>query len=131
MVESGHFTNDSTLTADEAYQWWAELLYESLAPQPPTYTLRASQRAIRGLIDVRSPDHPVRRMSVPDDFAFFPRMHLGLSAICATLGATIHARSIIDDMDGVAEPITPLGKLHDAWVRERGLPHGLEPHDHP
>jgi len=34
-------------------------------------------------------------------------------------------------MDGVAEPVTELGKLHHAWVRERGLPTGLEPHDHP
>jgi hypothetical protein len=36
-----------------------------------------------------------------------------------------------DDTDGVAEPITPLGKQHGAWVRRRGLPYGLEPHDHP
>ncbi len=131
MAEAGYFAADFTLTADEAYHWWAGIFYEWLAPQPAKYTPDASQRAIRGLIDIRSPDHPVRRMSAPDDFALFPRITLNLNAICATLGSTIHARSIIDDMDGVAEPITPLGKLHDAWVRERGLPHGLEPHDHP
>ena len=54
-----------------------------------------------------------------------------MNPICATLGATVHVRSMIDDMDGVAEPITPLGKQHDAWVRQRGLPYGLEPHDQP
>jgi hypothetical protein len=70
-------------------------------------------------------------MSVPDGFALFPRVTLGLAAICAALGGTIHARAITDDMDGVAEPITELGKLHQAWVRERGLPTGLDHHDHP
>jgi predicted unusual protein kinase regulating ubiquinone biosynthesis (AarF/ABC1/UbiB family) len=127
MVESGYFAGDSTITADEAYQWWAELIDEWLIPQPATYTLGASQRAIHNLIDVRSPDHPGRRMSIPEGFALFPRVTLGLAAICATLGATIHARSIVDEIDGIAEPITPLGKQHVAWVRKRGLPFGLEP----
>ena len=36
----------------------------------------------------------------------------------------------LDDLDGVAEPVTELGKLHHAWVRERGLPLGLDHHDH-
>jgi hypothetical protein len=49
----------------------------------------------------------------------------------AALGATVYARSIVDDLDGVAEPATPLGKQHHSWVRERGLPYGLETHDHP
>ena len=131
MAEAGYFAGDSSLTADECYQWMAEFVYEWLAPQPVTYTHDASHRAIHNLIDVRSPDHPGRRMSVPDGFALFPRVTLGLAAICAALGGTIHARAITDDMDGVAEPITKLGKLHHAWVRERGLPAGLDHHDHP
>jgi predicted unusual protein kinase regulating ubiquinone biosynthesis (AarF/ABC1/UbiB family) len=131
MVQTGFLTSDSTLTVDEAYQWVAELLYELLVPQPVTYTQDASERAIRGLIDVRSPEHPVRRMSIPDDFVFLSRLNLSMNAISATLGATFHARSMVDDLDGVAEPITPLGKQHDAWVRQRGLPYGLERHDHP
>lgn len=131
MVETGFLTSDSTLTADEAYQWMAALLYEELAPQPVTYTHEALKRAIGAVIDIRSPDHPVRRVSVPDDLVFFSRLSLGINAICATLGATVHARSIMADMDGVAEPITPLGMQHDAWVRQRGLQWGLEPHDHP
>ena len=62
---------------------------------------------------------------------FLSRVNLIMNPILAMLGATVHIRSIIDDMDGVAEPITPLGKQHDAWVRQRRLPYGLEPHDHP
>jgi predicted unusual protein kinase regulating ubiquinone biosynthesis (AarF/ABC1/UbiB family) len=131
MAETGFLTRDSTLTADEAFQWLAELLYEVLAPQPVTYTSDTSERAIRGIIDVRSPEHPMRRMSIPEDFVFFSRLNLSLNAISATLNATIHARAMVDDLDGVAEPITPLGKQHDAWVRQRGLPYGLEHHDHP
>jgi hypothetical protein len=56
------------------------------------------------MIDIRSPDHPGRRMSMPDDFVFLTRFNLSINAICATLGATIHARSIWDDLDGIAEP---------------------------
>lgn len=131
MAELGYFAGGSNLSADEAYQWMAELLYEVLAPQPVTAGHDSPQRAIRALIDLRSPDHPVRRMSAPDDLVLFPRMSIVMSSIFAALEATVYARSIVDDMDGVAEPMTPLGKQHDAWVRRRGLPYGLEPHDHP
>lgn len=131
MVEIGFLTNDSTFSADEAYQWYAGLAYEYLAPQPVTFTHDTSKRAIQGLIDVRSVEHPVRHISIPHDLAFFSRINLMANAILATLEATIYARSILDDMDGIAEPITPLGKQHDAWVGRRGLPYGLQPHDHP
>ncbi|MBS4727223.1 AarF/ABC1/UbiB kinase family protein [Mycobacterium sp. SM1] len=131
MAELGYFAGGFTLSVDEAYRWMAELLYEVLAPQPVTFTRDTSQRAIRALIDIRPPDHPLRRLSAPDDLVFFPRLNLILNPICAILGATVYIRSSIDDLDGVAKPITPLGKQHDAWVRARGLPYGLEPHDHP
>jgi hypothetical protein len=48
--------------------------------------------------------------------------------------ATVHIRAIMDDMDGmdgVAEPMTSVGKQHHNEVRQRGLPFGLEPHDQP
>jgi predicted unusual protein kinase regulating ubiquinone biosynthesis (AarF/ABC1/UbiB family) len=129
MAETGFVSDDSDLTVDEAYQWMADILYEVLKPQPVTYTAETSERAIRSLIAI-SPDHPVRRMLIPDDFVFFSRITLGMNNICATLNATIHARALADDMDGLTEPITPLGKQHRAWIRQRGLPYGLENHDH-
>ncbi|PXX06283.1 ABC1 kinase family protein [Mycolicibacterium moriokaense] len=131
MVETGYFPSESTLTADEAYQVIAELAYEWIAPQPVTYTHDTMRRAIHAMLDIRSPDHPVRRMSLPDDFVFLPRANLMMNPILANLGATIYARSIMDDQDGIAEPITALGKQHIAWVRQRGLPYGLQSHDHP
>lgn len=51
--------------------------------------------------------------------------------MCAGLRATLPARAMFDDLDGVAEPITELGKQHHTWVRDRGLPGALEHHDHP
>jgi len=131
MVETGYFADDSTLTADDVYQVIAELCYEWIAPQPVTYTQDTTKRAIHAMLDIRSPDHPTRRMSLPDDFVFLTRTSLCMNPILTKLGATLYARSIIDDMHGVAEPITPLGKQHAAWVRQRGLPCGLDPHDHP
>jgi hypothetical protein len=131
MAELGFFAGGFTLSTDEAYRWMAQLVDEVLAPQPVTYTQDTSRRAIRALIDLRSPDHPARRLSAPDDLLFFSRVNLMMNPILATLGATVHTRSIVDDLDGVAEPTTPLGKQHVAWVRQRGLPFGLGPHDHP
>ncbi len=129
MIESGFLTADSTLSADETFQWWEGIIYELMAAQPVTYTEQASERAIQFLLDARSADHPLRRMAVPADFVFFSRLNLSMNAIFTTLRATFHTRAMLDDMDGVAGPITELGRQHDAWVRERGLPYGMEHHD--
>jgi predicted unusual protein kinase regulating ubiquinone biosynthesis (AarF/ABC1/UbiB family) len=129
MIESGFFAEDSTLTADDAFQWYAGIIHELLGSQPAAYTEAASARAIEYLIDVRSADHPMRRMSVPPDFVFFSRLNLSMNAIFTVLHATFHARAAVDDMDGIAEPVSDLGRRHIAWVRERGLPFGLDHHD--
>lgn len=129
MADSGFLADDSTLTAQEAYQWWAAVLHELLVDQPATYGRESSERAVRALLDMRPSDHAVRRMSVPPDFVFFARLNLSMNAIFVALGATMHARSLLDDMDGVADPVTDLGKQHVAWVRERGLPFGMDVHD--
>lgn len=78
------------------------------------------------MIGARSPGHVLRRMSIPEDAVFPARINVGVNALCAALRATVHARAMVDDLDGVAEPIRPLSKQHIAWVRRRGLPFGLE-----
>lgn len=130
MAEAGFDVADPTLTTAELYDWWAEVLFEWLAPQPITYTQETSRRVIHALVPL-SPSHLLRRVAAPNDIVFMSRISLNINTICAKLGATLYARSIPDDMDGVAAPITALGKQHHAWVRRRGLPFGLEPHDHP
>lgn len=126
MIETGFITADSALTVDEAYQWWEGIIYELLEPQPVTYTPQSSERTIRSLIDMRAPDHPMRRMSVPPDQVFFSRLNLSMNAIFTALQATFYARAALDDMDGVAAPVSDLGRRHDAWLRQRRLPHGMD-----
>ncbi len=131
LVEMDFVPFDSDLTADELYQWQSELLYETaVMPQPVTFTPEATRRAIRGIFDVRDANHPIARMNTPDDFVFLSRVQLAIASVLASLRATLPARAMADDMDGVAEPTTELGKLHHAWVRERGLPSALDHHDH-
>ena len=129
MVESGFFTADSPLTADDAYRWYQDIIYEILAPQPVTYTEETSRRAVASLLDVRDADHLMRRVTVPPDFVFFSRLNLSMNAIFTALGATFYARASLDDMDGVDEPVTDLGRRHVAWVRRRGLPFGTDDHE--
>ncbi|QLL06600.1 ABC1 kinase family protein [Mycobacterium vicinigordonae] len=127
MVKIGFFAHDSTITSEEAYEWYADIIYEVIAPQPVTYTPETTSRAIRALIDVRSKEHVLRRMSVPGDLLFTTRINLSVNAICAALQATVDAKSMVDEMDGVRAPLTPMGQQHDIWVRQRGLPYGLDP----
>jgi hypothetical protein len=131
MAQVGFFAIESPVATDELRLWWAEMLPELISKtQPATYTPENFARLVGALFAVRA-DQPVARMSVPEHFALFPRAQFALSNICSTFRATLYARAIADDMDGVAEPITELGKLHHAWLRERGLPAALEQHDHP
>lgn len=130
MTAAGFVSDESSLATDEIYRWWTEILHEWLAPQPVTYTQDTARRAVQAVIAV-APDHPVRRMSIPDDAVLMSRIGLNINTICAKLGAVLHTRAIQDDMDGVAEPLTPLGRQHRDWVLRRGLPFGLDPHDHP
>ena len=130
MVENGFLATDSTMTADEAHQWYADLTQEWRTTQPVTFTPDAATRILRSTIDLSEPDNPVRRMLIPTDFVFFPRVTVNVNGICAALHATIYMRALIDELDGVAEPVSPLGKQHIAWVRQRGLPFGLEHHEY-
>jgi predicted unusual protein kinase regulating ubiquinone biosynthesis (AarF/ABC1/UbiB family) len=130
MAESGFLDADPTLSSDELYRWWAQLLHEIVtSPQPATYTPDTTDRILHCIFDTRSPEHPVARMSGPAEYAFGPRVQLSLNSICATLRATLPVRAIADDIDNVAEPITILGKQHHAWVGDRGLPNAFDHHD--
>jgi len=129
MRANGFFTTESALTGDEAYQWWEQIVHELLVPQPVTYSPDTISRAVRSLLDVRAADHPMRHLSVPPDFVFFSRLNLSMNAVFAALNATISARAAVDEMDGVSEPATELGRQHIAWVTRRGLPFGMDDHD--
>ncbi|CAN5156684.1 AarF/ABC1/UbiB kinase family protein [soil metagenome] len=132
MMQAGFLAADSDLTADEIFQWMSEMICETaLTPQPATYTQETIDRVVRGLFDLRSAEHPVARMNTPDDYVFTSRVTLAIGAVIAGLNATLWIRAIYGDLDDVDEPVTELGKLHRAWVRERGLPRALDHHDQP
>lgn len=128
VIEAGFITDDFPISSAELCDFWTQVFYDVIAaPQPVTYTTKSAARTTRWMF---SPDsaNPLSRMQVPDAYAFAPRVHQALTSISAKLHATLPARSIVDDMDGIAEPTTELGKLHHAWVRERGLPGAFDDH---
>lgn len=129
MVDSGFFADDSSLTSGEIYQLWSELMRTILQPQPVTYTSHAAERTMRNIANVRTADHPIRRMTVPPDFVFFVRLSISMNGVLTALNATLDLRSILDDLDGVAAPTTELGRTHNDWVRRRRLPYGMDRHD--
>lgn len=131
MTQLGFLTTDSTLSPEDLQRWILDTNPEIHMPQPVTYTPDAIARTIHGLFDVRDADHALSKLTVPPEFVFTSRVILACNSVFAGLQACLPVRAIFDDMDGVAEPITELGKLHHAWVRERGLPGGLDHHDHP
>ena len=128
MAQLGFFPEDVPVTIDELRAWWDVLLAEmTRMPQPVTYTSEATTRLIKALFNT-DPNSPVNRMNVPHDFALFPRVQLSLTHVAAGLQATLPMRAIVDDVDGVAEPTTDLGRLHHEWIRQRGLPTGYDWH---
>lgn len=131
LTQLGFITADSPLSADDLRPWLSTLVYETGMPQPVSYTPDTIIRTIAGSLNIRDADHPLAQMTVPSEFAFSSRIALATNSVLAGLQACLPIRSIWADMNGVAEPITELGKLHHAWVRERGLPSALDHHDHP
>lgn len=132
MVQAGFIAADSPLSAEAALEYWSHVFYEvAVAPQPVTYAADSSARTAYWVLGLHDSSNPLTKMNAPSDLAFAPRVHTALSNVCSGLTATLPARAITDDMDGIAEPTTELGKLHHTWVRERGLPCGLDHHDHP
>jgi predicted unusual protein kinase regulating ubiquinone biosynthesis (AarF/ABC1/UbiB family) len=129
-VHAGFITNDSPLTPTDLAEYWGHVLHETLVDeQPVTYGPASVAHSTRWLFGLDAAN-PLSKMTPPDDFAFAPRTQQALTAVCAGLRATIAARAITDDMDGIAPPTTDLGRAHHAWVRERGLPGAFDDHDH-
>lgn len=132
MVQAGFLDADSDLSADELYQWQAVALHEiAVAPQPATYSPETTMRVLQAYFDVRDSAHPISRMKAPDDYVFASRGTFALNAVAAGLSATLPMRAIMDDLDGVAEPVTELGEQHHSWVRDRGLPSAMDHHGQP
>jgi predicted unusual protein kinase regulating ubiquinone biosynthesis (AarF/ABC1/UbiB family) len=129
VVEAGFIDADSAVTAEDAYFLYSQILHEIVvAPQPATYASNSGARTARWTFGLDSVN-PLSRMAAPDDYVFAPRVQIAQHSVCGALNATLPARAIANDMDGVEPPVTPFGELHHRWVRERGLPGALDDHD--
>lgn len=122
MARAGLLDPDSSLSAEELYQWWAGLLHDIIAePQPFTYTAAGRARVVQNLADFQDRHNPLTRIKYSGAALFTARIQLNLVNICTDLGATLPTRAISDDTDGLAEPRTALGRAHHAWLVQRGL----------
>ena len=124
LQQQGFFGPDSDLTKDEVYGWCSQTVRAMTGPQPFAFGSGESTSIIRQVLE--SNDAVLRRMDVPADWVFISRLSLGIDTVLAELQATGYYRSIVDDLDGVAEPETELGKKHVVWARDRGLPFGMD-----
>jgi predicted unusual protein kinase regulating ubiquinone biosynthesis (AarF/ABC1/UbiB family) len=128
MIQLGLIEADSPLGTDDLTRWASDLTHEINMPQPVTYTPGAITRNMHGMFGTEE-FLPLAHMTVTPQFVFLPRIQIAFAHLAAAMRATLPVRAILEDMDGVAEPTTELGKLHHAWVRERGLPGALDHHD--
>ncbi|WP_309226786.1 MULTISPECIES: AarF/ABC1/UbiB kinase family protein [unclassified Mycolicibacterium] len=126
MVEAGFLPDPTALSPAEVMQWWRDMLQELVGPQPVTYSTESISRLMSTFADARSEDHPQRHLVPPREFVMMSRIEFGHAAIFGGLNATFHSRAVMDELDGVAPPLTPLGHVHDEWVRRRGLPYGMQ-----
>ncbi|MGV0771340.1 ABC1 kinase family protein [Mycobacterium syngnathidarum] len=130
MLQMGLISAESPLSDGNLRRVVADMTHATTQPQPVTYTPEHTARSLRALFGDQN-FLPAGQMTVTREFVFLPRLQIAFDHIATGLRATVPVRSILEDLSGIAEPTTELGKLHHAWVRERGLPRGLDHHDHP
>lgn len=130
MIQIGLIQPDTALSANDLDGYMADLAYQVNLPQPLTFTPEVAAREMRSMFGKKQ-FALLAHMTMPPQAVFLPRIQLAFNHLAAGLRATVPVRAILEDMDGVAEPITEVGELHHAWVRERGHPGALEHHHHP
>lgn len=130
MTEMGLISAEKPLEEQDLRRIISDMTHATSAPQPVTYTSDTAAGSLRALFGDQN-FLPAGQMTVTREFVFLPRLQIAFDHIATGLRATVPVRSILEDLSGIAEPTAELGKLHHAWVRERGLPCGLDHHDQP
>lgn len=131
MLQMGLISDEASLKPQELRRIVSDIAFATNLPQPVTYGPEIARRTLQSMFGGDQNYRTTGDMTVTREFVFLPRLQIAFDHIAAGLRATLPVRSILEDLSGVAEPTTELGKLHHAWVRERGLPCGLDHHDHP
>jgi predicted unusual protein kinase regulating ubiquinone biosynthesis (AarF/ABC1/UbiB family) len=127
-VEYGVLPSDSNATPNEVHDWITGFSPGLSLAQPVKYTPKLMEEFLVA-VNISNPNAGSRYLTIPPDMFMLSRITMGVTSSMTTLGATVNLQAILSDMAGVAEPTTALGVRHVAWVRERGLPFGLEPRD--
>lgn len=130
MARIGIIAPDSELSADELDDYMRDLAHQVNLPQPVTFTPEIVAHNIGGMFG-KQRFAVLSKMTMTPQLVFLPRVQLAFSHVAAGLRATVPVRAILEDMDGVAEPVTEVGRLHHAWARTRGHPGAFDDHDHP
>lgn len=130
LLQMGAISTERSLSAEELRRIVSDMAHASTQPQPVTFTSDTAARSLRALFGSQGVSS-ANDMTVTRELVFLPRLQIAFDHIAAGLRATVPVRAILEDLAGVVQPTTELGKLHHAWVRERGLPCGMEHHDHP
>ncbi len=90
----------------------------AIGPGPFTFTREYVARVVQSTLVVTGPyGDVVRHLTLPPDQVLLNRIHLGLSALLARLGATANWSRIMDEYLLDAPPSTPLGEAGRAWPR--------------
>ncbi|ORA59316.1 ABC1 kinase family protein [Mycobacteroides franklinii] len=129
-VQYGVLPADSKASADAVHHWITSFSPGLSLAQPVRYTPELMEEFLAA-VNISNPNAGSRHLTIPPEMFMLSRITMGVTSSMTTLGATVNLRAILSDMAGVDEPSTPLGIQHVAWVRERGLPFGLEPRDQP
>ena len=107
-------------TGQELLDWWSASFDMILAPQPYTVTPQAVAAGIRHEFSPTGPHGKViRSMNAPPGFVFLTRIDTGMMSVLAELRATGYWRSIQEELDEGAEPITELGRAAQAFWQTR------------
>ncbi|MDP9825983.1 ABC1 kinase family protein [Kineosporia succinea] len=96
--------------------WAREALTPVLGDQPFTYTPEFAARIVDLEFSPRGPHSAVvQKLALPGEYVALTRIDLGLTSVLAGLRAQGDWRSIRDELDLGAEPVTAYGKLEAAY----------------
>jgi predicted unusual protein kinase regulating ubiquinone biosynthesis (AarF/ABC1/UbiB family) len=119
-VEGGFCRSTDPVTPEEVYAFWREAWELYWAEQPFTVT---PERAASWIERKYSPIGPLanafRYFTASPEYAAMGRLELSATSLVAELHATNHWGSMAAEFFEGAAPLTDLGKLDDAFFRDR------------
>lgn len=118
MVRFGWLRDDAPVDQDRVAELAELALRSTIGPGPFTFTREYVASVVQATLVVSGPySDVVRHLTLPPQQVLLNRIHLGLSALLARLGATGNWAEIMDEYILDTPPSTPLGEAGAAWPR--------------